>query len=168
MAIRRSLAVFVCVCLFCVMVFTHVAVADSSHARTQFGHDITITPGEQVSEVTCFGCSVHVRGHVATDVTAFGGNVVVEDDGTIGSDVTAFGGNVRLEKSAKVAHDVTVFGGRLQRDPESSIGGDVTNFSGSFWMALIFGLPLLLLAGFVVLIVWLIRLMTRPSVPAPA
>src|SRR5581483_12049243 len=30
--------------------------------RTQFGHDISVGAGEEVAEVTCFGCNVHIRG----------------------------------------------------------------------------------------------------------
>lgn len=47
---------------------TTPALAASSHERTQFGRDIVIEPNEQVSEATCFGCSIRVRGHVATEV----------------------------------------------------------------------------------------------------
>ena len=61
--------------------------------------------------MTCFACSVRVRGHVAGDVTTFGGSIVVEDDGEIGGDATSFGGDVRLDKGVKVAGGVTVFGG---------------------------------------------------------
>jgi hypothetical protein len=156
--------------LCCVLVaLSGAAFADSSgRDRTQFGHDITVAPGETVNEVTCFGCSVRIRGHVTTDVTTFGGSVIVEDEGSIGTDVTTFGGNLRLDKGVKVGHDVTIFGGRLQRDSEASIGGDVTTFAGSFWMILIFALPILILAGLIALIIWIVRLATRRTVPAAA
>ena len=78
------------------------AFAASSTDRTQFGHNISVGPGEEVSEVTCFGCSVRVRGHVSGDVTTFGGSVVVEDQGEIGGDTTTFAGDVRLDKGVKV------------------------------------------------------------------
>ena len=52
------------------------AFAENSHDRTQFGHDIVVGAGEEVSQATCFGCSVRVRGRVAGDVTTFGGGVV--------------------------------------------------------------------------------------------
>lgn len=144
------------------------AFAADAHDRTQFGRDITVNSGEEVSEVTCFGCSIRVRGRVAGDATSFMGNIVVEDQGEIGGDTTAFGGNVRLEKGIKVGGGVTVFGGRFYRDSSATIGGDVTNFSGSAWLLLIFGLPLILLGAFIALIVWLVRRLTRPAVPAAA
>ena len=144
------------------------AFASDAHERTQFGRDIVVNSGGEVSEAICFGCSIRVRGHVAGDVTSFMGNIVVEDQGEIGGDTTSFGGNVRLEKGIKLGGDVTVFGGRFYRDSSATIGGDVTNFSGSVWLLLIFGLPLILLAAFIALIVWLVRRLTRPAVPAAA
>jgi hypothetical protein len=165
MKFSRSLT---CIAVCCFLAFSSAAFADSGGERAQFGHDITVAPGETVTDVVCFGCSVRIRGHVSTDVTVFGGNVIVEDDGSIGTDVTTFGGNLRLDKGVHVGHDVTIFGGRLQRDSEASIGGDVTAFTGSFWMILIFVLPILFLAGLVALIVWIVRVATRRPVPAAA
>jgi len=144
------------------------AFADGSQDRTQFGHDITVGPGEEVSEVPCFGCSVRIRGRVAGDVTTFGGGVAVEDQGQVGGDLTSFGGNLRLEKEANIGGDVTIFGGRIHRDDSAKIGGDVSIFSGTFWLLLIFGLPFVILGAFIALIVWIIRMVMRPASPVPA
>jgi len=144
------------------------AFAADAHERTQFGRDIVVNSGEEVSEVTCFGCNIRIRGHVAGDVTIFAGNIVVEDQGEIGGDTTAFGGSVRFEKGVKAGGDVIVFGGRFYRDSSATVGGDVTDFSGSAWLLLIFGLPLMLLGAFIALIVWLVRRLIRPAVPAAA
>jgi hypothetical protein len=141
---------------------------EASHERTQFGHDVLVGPGEEVSEITCFGGSVRVRGHVAGDVVAFGGNVVVEEDGSIGGDATVFGGGVRLEKTGKIGGDVTIFGGNIRRDPESQVGGDITNFRGGFWLPLMVALPLIFLGAIMVLIILLIRRLTRTGVAAAA
>ena len=154
-------------CLVFVAVISAAAFADGSRDRTQFGRDITVGTGEEASDVTCFGCSVHILGHVAGDVTTFGGNIVVENQGEIVGDTTSFGGSVRLDKGAKVK-DLTLFGGRLRRDPDALVAGDVTNFSGNVWLATIFGLPLVFLGGIIALIVWIVRRMTRSHVPAAA
>jgi len=163
--IRRFRLPLVCL-LFCAAVST----AALAKERTTFGHDINVGPGEEIDEATCFGCTVHVRGHINGDVTVFGGAIVVEDQGQIGGDVTIFGGGVRLDNTANISGDVTVFGGRIRRDASSSIGGDVTNFGGGAWpwMALIFVFPLALLAGIVTLVFWLVQRMVRPAVPAAA
>lgn len=153
---------------FCfILSLSGAAFADASHERTQFGHNITVGPGEQASEVTCFGCSVRIRGHVDSDVTTFFGSVVIEDAGRVGGDTTVFGGNIRLDKGASVK-DVTVFGGQLHRDSQAAVAGDVTSFSGAGWLLLIFGLPLVLLGALIALVVWLVRIATRPRVPVAA
>jgi hypothetical protein len=155
------------VCLFLCAVPT-AAFANGSRDVTQVGRDIVVAPGEEVGEATCFGCSVRVRGHVSGDVTTFGGGIVVEDQGQIGGDATSFGGVVRLDPQVKVGGDVTVFGGHLRRDPAASIGGDVTDFGGAGWMILIFVIPLAFIGVFVALIVWFVRRLLRPSLPAAA
>ena len=140
-----------------------------SHDRTQFGHEIVVGTDETASDVTCFTCSVRVRGHVAGDVTTFGGTVTVEPDAEITGDTTVFGGDVRLESGAKV-RAVTVFGGKLRRDSSATIHGDVTNFGGgaALWLFLVFGLPFVVLGALVALIVWLIRKFSRPAIPVAA
>ncbi|HTW57516.1 MAG TPA: hypothetical protein VMD99_05280 [Terriglobales bacterium] len=141
---------------------------DTAHDRTQFGSDINVGPNDTVGEITCFGCSVRVRGHVTGDATVFGGSIIVEDEGEIGGDVTDFGRGVRLGKDTKVGGDVTVFGGPVRRDTAASVGGDVTNFSGGIWLFMIFGLPLIIFGAIVALIIWVVRRLTRPSVPVTA
>jgi hypothetical protein len=155
-------------CMLFVTGLCNFAAADDPHDRTHFGHDITIGANESVSEATCFGCSIRVRGHVDGDVTVFGGRIVIEDQGEVSGDATVFAGGMRLDRSAKVGGDVTVFGGEIRRNPDASVGGDVTTFGGPIWIFLIFGLPLVFLGAFIALIVWLIRRMTRPSLPATA
>lgn len=155
-------------CFLFVGAISSAAFADGSHDRTQFGHTINIAPGEEVADVTCFACSVRVRGHIAGDVTTFGGGIVVEDDGQIAGDTTSFGGDVRLDKGVKVAGDITVFGGRLQRDATATVNGDVTNFSGTGWLFLVFGIPLVMLGAFLALIFWLVRRLMRPAMPVAA
>jgi hypothetical protein len=149
-------------CLLCCVALPSIAFADND--RTQVGNNINIGPGEEVGEATCFGCSVHVRGRVAGDVTTFGGSIVIEGDGQVGGDVTAFAGGIRLDHDVKVDGDVTVFGGRIHRDPLSSIGGDVTTMSGAGWIFLIFVMPLIVFGLFVWLVVWVIRRLLRPRV----
>jgi hypothetical protein len=167
MSSRINLIVPVSIVLL-ILALSTAAFADGSHDRTQFGHDITVGPDDQVSDVTCFGCSVRVRGRVSSDVTTFGGSIILEDKAQVNGDATAFGGNIHMDDGVKVGGDVTLFGGRLRRDPTATVGGDVTAFTGGLWMLLIFGLPLLFLGAFIALIVWLVRLVTRHSVPVAA
>lgn len=154
--------------LLCVIAISTVAFADEGHDRTQFGHDIVVGPNDEISEATCFGCSVRVRGRVAGDVTTFGGSVVVEDNGEIAGDTVAFGGDLRLSSGVTLDGDVAVFGGRLRRAPEAKIHGDIADFGGPLWLLLIIGLPFVVLGAFVALIVWLVRRLLRPPIRATA
>ncbi|HTS37999.1 MAG TPA: polymer-forming cytoskeletal protein [Candidatus Solibacter sp.] len=142
--------------------------SDKGPDRVQFGSDIVIGPGEEVGEVSCFVCSIRIRGHVNGDVAAFLGSVTVEDQGEIGGDLAVFAGSLRLENAAKVGGDTAIFGGRLRRDPGASIGGSVATFSGPFWMLLIFVLPIAAFGLFVFFVIWLIRRLTRPALPIAA
>ena len=162
----RFFLISLCATLLCFGLST-LAFGEDHHERTRVGHNITIGPGEEVPEATCFGCSIRVRGHVTGDVTTFGGSILIEDQAEVGGDATSFGGSVRLAKDVKVGGDVTVFGGKVHRDSEATVGGDITNMSGPGWIVLIFVLPLVLFGAFVALIVWLIwRLVRRATVPA--
>ncbi len=147
-----------------------VALAQSGnlHDRTQFGSNITVGPNEQVGDVTCFACSVRIRGHVAGDVTVFGGSVTLEDQAQVGGDITNFGRGVRFEGNAHIGGDVTAFGGAVRRDPGATIGGEVTSFNGSLWLLLVFGLPFVIFGAIVSGIIWVVRRIIRPSVPLAA
>jgi hypothetical protein len=159
---------FLSAALIFIVALSSAGFAAGRSDRTQVGNTINIGPGEEVQDATCFGCSIRIRGHVSGDVTAFGGSIVVEDQGQVNGDATVFGGDLRIDKDAKIARDVTVFGGRIRRDPASTVGGDVTNMGGPGWMFLIFLAPLIFLGLLIALIVWLIRLVMRPRVPAAA
>jgi cytoskeletal protein CcmA (bactofilin family) len=158
-------------CILCCLVFASAQIvfaADGSHDRTQVGHSITVGPDEEVSDATCFGCSIYVKGHVTGDVTTFGGSIVVEDQGQVNGDATSFAGNIRLDQNVKVNGDVTVFGGKVRRDSAATVGGDVTNMGSGRWIFIILAAPFLVFGLFVWFVVWLIRRMMHPAVPAAA
>lgn len=144
------------------------AFAGDNPGYTQFGHNINIAPNQGVGDLTCFGCSIHVRGQVAGDVTAFGGNIVLEDQAQVAGDVTAFGGDLRIDQPVKVAGDVTVFAGQLHRDPQATVSGDVTSMGGRGWFLPMLMAPFIVLGLLVAFIVWLVQRLRSPSVPAAA
>jgi hypothetical protein len=144
------------------------ALAAPGHERTQWGSNISVGQGEETGELTCFGCSIRVRGHVAGDIAVFGGSLVIEDGGVVDGDVAVFAGGMRLESSVKIGGDVAVFGGRIRRDSGASIGGDTANFGWPISILFIFVLPLAFFAAFVWFVIWLIRRLMRPAVPATA
>jgi hypothetical protein len=142
--------------------------AYGSQDRTEVGRHISIAPGKQASEVTCFGCSVRIRGHVKSDVTVFGGSVIVEDQAEVDGDITAFAGRVRLDDGVKVDGDVAVLGGRIHRDPGAFVGGDLTDFGNPGLIVLLALIPLIGSAALIALIVWLVCRLMSPPVPATA
>lgn len=130
---------------------------------TNFGHDVRVGEDQKVDEVTCFGCTVYVRGQVAGDITTFVGNIVVEGNGQVAGEVTTFLGDLRLDNGTKVAGDVTVFGGNIRRPPTAMIAGDITVFRARTWAYLVLLSPFLVFAGIIALIVWLVQRNRRAS-----
>ncbi|MGC2195596.1 MAG: hypothetical protein WA628_13035 [Terriglobales bacterium] len=146
-----------------------VAFAKSHSSEiTQFGHDIRIGEDQQAGEVTCFNCSVYVRGQVAGGITTFHGNIVIEGNGMVGGEVTAFLGDVRMDEGTQIAGEVTVMGGRMRRPPSAKIAGDVTVMQGAAWVYLMVLSPFLILAGIIALIVWLVRRRPAPALARAA
>jgi hypothetical protein len=141
------------------------AFASSNSDRTSWGHNITLGPQEQSADLTCFGCSIRVRGQVTGDVTAFFGNVVIEDQAEVAGDVTVFGSDIRLDQAVKVAGDVTVFGGAIHRDPQANVAGDLTAMGGRGWIIPMILAPFLILGLLIAFAIWLVQRLRRPSVP---
>jgi len=139
------------------------AFAKSSSDYTQFGHDIRITEDQKAAEITCFACSVYVRGQVSGDITTFGGNIVLDQGAMVAGELTAFGGDVRAGDDTKIAGDLTILGGRFRRQPSTMVGGEVTVFQyrGLVWLILLS--PFVVLAGIIALILWLVRRNRRPA-----
>ncbi len=134
--------------------------------RTQANRDIWVQPGEKTGDLTCFNCSIHVRGEVAGDVAAMHGNVTVESQGQVAGDVASFFGDVLVENDAHVTGDVAAMGGRIRRDPRGSIAGDQAAFA-RFWILPITLVPLVLLGLIIALIVWLVQ-RRRQAIPRTA
>jgi hypothetical protein len=147
-----------------IVTFPAVCTAQASEPdRVEFGRNITVAPGQTTGDISCFDCSVYVRGTVNGDIAVFGGRVVVE--GKVKSDIAVFWGTVRLEDGAQAGGDVAIFGGTLKRAPTATVHGDVVSF-GRVWVLL----PVLVLVVIVwlviALIVWLVTRNRRAGTPA--
>lgn len=153
---------FVTLLLF---VSTPFAAAAGNHEYTQIGHDIRVSQGQQTGDLTCIQCSIYVRGEVGGEATAIHGNVVIENEGMVGGDVTAILGDVRVGNGTKIGGDATAVGGAVRRQTGAIIGGDVTSLEGQSWFWLILGFPIVLFAGIVALIVWLVQRRRTPVAP---
>src|SRR5258707_7096518 len=103
------------------MAFSPAAFAKANPSYTQLGRNINVGSNDQVGDLTCFGCSIHIRGEVAGDVTTFGGSVTVEDQAQVAGDVSIFRGEARVGRGGKVGRDVSVFRGPIQQDSPAGI-----------------------------------------------
>jgi len=130
--------------------------------RVEFGRNITVESGQSAGDISCFNCSVYVRGAVNGDIAVFGGRVVIE--GKVKGDIAVFWGTVRLEDGAQSGGDVAVFGGSIRRAPTATIRGEVVSF-GRGWVLL----PVVVLVAIfwliIALIVWLITRTRRAPAP---
>ncbi len=130
--------------------------------RVEFGRNITIQAGQTSGDISCFNCSVYVRGRVNGDIAVFGGRVVVE--GSVKSDIAVFWGTVRIEDGAQAGGDVAVFGGAIRRAPTAAIHGEVVSF-GRGWVLLPVIVMVVIVWLIVALIVWLVTRNRRASAP---
>jgi hypothetical protein len=127
----------------------------------QSNHDIRVEPGDKARDVTCLRCSIYVRGEVSGDVTAIGGNVILQDGAQVHGDTTSVFGDIRLEPETSAARDVTAVGGSVRRDPQAAVKGDVTSLEGGGWLMLIVVLPLVIFGGFLALVGWIVFWLVR-------
>ena len=69
--------------------------------RFQTNHDIHVETNDNPNDVTCFRCSIYVRGEVRGDVTAIGGNIVLESGAQVHGDTTSIMGDIQLGADTK-------------------------------------------------------------------
>jgi len=134
----------------------------SKNDRVQFGSSINVDEGEEVGDVVCIGCSIHMAG-TCGDAVSIGGSVSIE--GTVKGDVVAVGGGVRLTDSANVAGDLVTIGGGLSRDANSVVKGEIVSQGGGYIFPLLILIPLIPVVLVVALIWWLITRSNRPPAP---
>ncbi len=150
-ALSRSLAA-----AFLLLLSTTAAHARSNSDHASFGHDITIAEGETASDIACAFCSVQIHGDVHGDVAVLFGSVTVDSGHRVSGDVAIAGGDLTLAPDASVGGDVAIAAGDLNLAPSSTVHGDRAVFSGRFWLLVPFA-PLLILAGLIYLIVYVVR-----------
>jgi hypothetical protein len=155
---------FTLIALFLVIALPAAFAKNSGGEITQFGRDIHISPDQKAADVTCFNCSIYVDGQVGGEITAFHGNIVLQDGAMVGGEVTDFLGDVRMGQDSKIAGELTVLGGKLRRPSTASVAGDVTVMEGTAWVYIMVLGPFVFLAGVIALIIWLVR---RKKTPAP-
>jgi cytoskeletal protein CcmA (bactofilin family) len=160
-AVRISLAA----CSLILILSITALAQQSDQDRVEFGRNITVAAGQSAGDISCFNCSVYVRGTVNGDIAVFGGRVVVE--GKVKSDIAVFWGTVRLEDGAQAGGDVAVFGGAIKRAPTATIHGEVVSF-GRGWIVLPVVVLVAIIWLIIALVVWLVTRNRRTPAPGQA
>ena len=118
----RGLAVLLLlISTFCISTPAQTPITPN-HDRLKALKSIVIEAGETASDVQCFLCNVHVRGHVTGDIVTFGGSIFV--DGRVDGDAVAFGGRIESNSNSKIFGDAVAIGGYISRQDNSVIVGD--------------------------------------------
>jgi predicted acyltransferase (DUF342 family) len=141
---------------FAVVSLSLPAFAKSGNDRASVGDDITISEGETAGDVACAFCSVHVHGEVTGDVAVAFGDITVDPGKSIGGDVAMLGGNLNLGAGSWVKGDVAIAAGDVMTGDGAMIHGSRAVAPSKIWLILPFA-PLLILAGLIWLIVWVVR-----------
>lgn len=158
-----------CALLFVVTAPTLLFARSGQSDRVQFFQSINVAPDEQVGDVVCMFCSIHMAGTTSGDTVAILGSIEV--DGTAAGDVVAVGGGIKLGEDANVSGDTVGLGGGVVRHPNAVVKGDVVSQANpAVFVGLVLGLvvvPLLPIILIIWLVVWLVR-RDRAVAPAPA
>ncbi len=111
--------------------------------RVMIGDDIYVGPDEDLGEVVCILCSVHIDGRVDTAVSVLGGLVVegevreeavsilggLDIPGAVGGDVVSVLGAAKVE--GQVGGDLAAILGSLDMGPNARVEGDVASILSS-------------------------------------
>jgi hypothetical protein len=124
--------------------------------RVSVGSDITVPDGESVGDIACAFCTVRVHGEVRGDIATFLGSIKVDEGRNISGDVASLGGDLELGQDASVGGDVAIAAGEMRLGSGAAIRGQQTILPGRFWLLLPFA-PLLILAGLIWLVVYIVR-----------
>jgi hypothetical protein len=132
------------------------AFARPSNDHVGFGQDISVSAGDTAGDVVCAFCSVTIHGDVQGDVAVLMGTVTVDSGRNISGDVAIFGGDLNLGEESSVGRDVAIAAGNLNMPPSATVRGQRNVLSGHLWLLVPFA-PLLIIAGIIWLIVYLVR-----------
>ena len=135
----------------------HAEVSD----RVGLFNTIDVHGNEEVGDIACMFCTVNLDGDVRGDIAVMFGTVNGASDRTISGDVAVLFSTLRLGSDTHVHGDMATALSTVQLAPGVVIDGDKAVFSSGLGATVILA-PLLLLAGFIWLMVWLIRRIMYP------
>ncbi len=117
--------------------------------RTQFFRDVVVGPNGTANVVQCFGCNVHVLGHVTGDVLTVGGSIYIS--GLVDGNALAVGGHIESQSGGELRGHAAAVGGYATTTGTGKIDRD--SFSASYaivpgqYRPTEFGIALLVIAN---------------------
>jgi len=147
---------FACAAALLLLLPSPRAFADSSRDRASFGQEVVVSAGESAGHIACAFCSVQIHGDVQGDVAVLFGNVTVDSGHAISGDVALLGGDLILGDDAHVGGEVAIAAGDLNMADGATVHGNRAVFPGRLWLLVPLA-PLLIIAGLIWLIVYVVR-----------
>lgn len=137
--------------------------AHASHHGAGGGQDragvfstINITEDHPANDVACVFCTVNIDGDVHGDLAVVFGTVNVTGSRTISGDVATIFSTARFSEGDRIHGDLASVFSTIDSSSSLSVGGDRSLVGSGFGLTILFA-PLLLLAGLIWLIVFLVR-----------
>ncbi len=128
----------------------------SGNDRAAIFSTINIEEGHTAGDVACAFCTVNVKGDVSGDVAVLFGTVNVEPDRTISGDVAILFSTLRLGDNDRIDGDLATALSSTDIPSSASVRGDRAILSSGLGLAVLAG-PILILAGIIGLIIFLVR-----------
>ncbi len=135
----------------------------SGNDRVAVFSTINIEEGETAGDVACAFCTVNVRGDIHGDMAVLFGTVAADPDRTISGDVAVLFSTLRLGENDRINGDLAAALSTTDIPDSASVHGDRAVLSSGLGLAVLAG-PILILAGIIGLIIYLVR---RSRYPYP-
>ena len=137
------------------------ALASDHPDHVSLFNTINIPEEESAGDIACAFCTVNIHGNVSGDVAALFGTVNVEPSRSIGGDVALLFGTLRLDEDATVHGDLASLFSTVEIADTATVKGSRAIVPRGVALGILLA-PLLILAGVVWLIVYLVRRSRSP------
>ncbi len=123
---------------------------------------IDVGEGETVGDVACVFCTVNLHGDVQGDVAVLFGTVSTDTDRTLSGDVATLFSTLRVGDRTHIHGDLAAALSTVQLGSEVVVDGDRKVLASGLGLSMLIA-PLLLVAGVVWLVVWIVRRVLFPA-----
>ena len=147
--------------LLLVAVFALALLRSGSHGagqdRVALFSTISVDSDHTAGDIACAFCTVNLHGDVHGDIAVLFGTVNVDPDRTISGDVAILFSTLHLSDNDRIGGDLAAPLSTLNMPSSATVSGDQVSVpSGSFGLAVL-AAPILILAGIIGLLLFLVR-----------